>query len=84
MEIHMIKKLCCADHVWISIVLVDEYGKCDCVVYLLEDICRLARQSPEDALHLSDHFVRKLDARSPITKAKVGYGQAPNLRYFAV
>lgn len=42
-------------------------------VYILEDLCRLAKHSPEDALHMADHFVRKLDARSPITKAKVDH-----------
>lgn len=41
------------------------------VVYLLDELVKASQASPEDAQHIVEHLVKKLDSKSPIVKAKV-------------
>jgi hypothetical protein len=41
-------------------------------VYLLDEIADMARQSPEGAQAIADAVEKKLGAKSPVTKFKVG------------
>lgn len=39
-------------------------------VYLLDEVVRASQSSPEDAQHIVEHLLRKLDSKNPVVKAK--------------
>eukprot|EP00210_Caulerpa_lentillifera_P006253 g5972.t1 len=39
-------------------------------IYLLDEVVKAAQASPEDAQHIVEHLMRKLDSKNPVVKAK--------------
>jgi len=39
-------------------------------VYLLDEVVKASQTSPEDAQHIVEHLLRKLDSKNPVVKAK--------------
>ena len=42
------------------------------LVYLLDELVKAAQSSPEDAQHIVEHLLKKLESKNPVIKAKVG------------
>jgi len=53
-------------------------------VYELDELVQMAKSTPEDAQHIVNHLIKKLESKNPVVKAKVHSLSSTPISDFAI